>query len=618
MSQQQPPHPAADEEPEDLNNLVQDDEVIGHAFRRSLLAILLLSALGGLAYWWQSRPERAAPEQQLTASAPEEVAATSTAPEVHFTDVTTAAGIDFTHYNGAYGDKLLPESMGGGVAFLDYDLDGDQDLLLTQSADFPFAENKRRPAPTQKLYANDGHGQFTDITAQAGLDLSFYAMGMAVGDYDGDGDPDIFLTAVGPNKMLRNDGGLFTDVTQWANLAGRDEEWSASAAFFDYDNDGDLDLFVANYVRWSEEIDFELDFRLTGIGRAYGPPQSYEGTLPYLYRNEGDGTFTDVSASAGIQISNSATGLPMAKSLGVGPVDVDGDGFIDLLVANDTVRNFFFRNLGDGTFAEEGELLGVAYDRDGNATGAMGVDVGHIRNDANLGFALANFANEMSSLYVSQDDPTFFVDESITEGIGAPSRKVLSFGLFLFDYDLDGRLDLLQANGHVESDIQQVDPSQSYAQPAQLFWNAGPDAPRGFVEVTGTGDLAQPLVGRGIAYADIDGDGDLDIAIAQTGGPARLLRNDQQLGHHWLRVQLAGAAPNTTAIGAWVEVTASDLLQRRQVMPSRSYQSQVESVLTFGLGQAESVDKITVTWPDGASTEVEGGTVDRVLRLEQD
>jgi hypothetical protein len=612
--------------PDDLSELgieeelvPEDDAVIGKAFRGSMLVIAGLAAAGLAVYFVASRPEAAAPEQTLQAVAPEAVAVAVTAPPaVRFTDVTAAAGVTFTHFNGATGEKLLPETMGGGVALLDYDGDGDSDLLFVNASSWP---HDPAPAarPAMALYANDGRGRFTDVTRAAGLDKTFYGMGVAAADYDGDGDVDVFLTAVGENHLFANDGGVFTEVTRRAGVGGGAEAWSTSAGFFDYDGDGDLDLFVCDYVRWSREIDYQVDFRLDGVGRAFGPPQNYQGTFPHLYRNEGDGTFTDVSEAAGLHVINSATGVPVAKSLALAPIDVDRDGDLDVMVSNDTVQNFLFRNNGDGTFLEEAEHFGLAYDRNGNSTGAMGIDSAHFRNDHNLGFVIGNFANEMSSVYVTQDDPEFFVDEAITEGIGAPSRLMLSFGLFLFDYDLDGRLDVLQANGHVEEEIAKVDPSQRYRQPAQLFWNAGPGAGRGFVEVppASTGDLAREIVGRGAAFADLDADGDLDVVLTQISGPPLVLRNDQDLGHHWLRVRLVGRAPNRDAIGAWVELEAGGVTQRRQVMPTRSYLSQVEPTVTFGLGELDRVDSLKVVWPDGTEETVEGVEVDRLRVVEQ-
>jgi len=300
-------------------------------------------------------------------------------------------------------------------------------------------------------------------------------------------------------------------------------------------------------------------------------------------------------------------------------VDIDHDGYMDLFVANDTVQNFFFRNNHDGTFKQVAEQYGLAYDRDGNATGAMGVDSAYYRNDNDLGFVIGNFANEMTSIYVSQNDPHFFVDEAIGEGIGAPSRRSLTFGVLLFDYDLDGRLDMLASNGHIEDQIEQVDPSQQYRQSSQLFWNAGPDQPRGFVPVApeSTGDLGRKLVGRASSFADIDGDGDLDVIITQVAGPPLLARNDQATGNHWLRVRLEGTGANRDAIGAWVTLNSGGSTQRRQVMPTRSYLAQVELPVTFGLGRTDAYDSLEVAWPDGRLQRIEGGKADRLVTVRQ-
>lgn len=594
--------------------VAEDDTIIGRAFRWSLLVFAVIGVLVGIGYYSTRTTEDVKPEQAIVSVAPEAIVEEETVPNVVFVDVTKKAGIDFVHENGAYGDKLLPETMGGGAAFLDYDRDGDQDLLLVNSTTWAHRP-PIKPVPVMALYRNLGKGTFENVTASVGLDIVFYGMGAAVADYDGDGWTDIFFTAVGENRLFRNVGGKFQEVTRVAGVGGAVDQWSSGAGFFDYDRDGDLDLFVANYVRWSKEIDFELDFKLTGVGRAYGPPQNYEGCHPYLYRNEGNGVFADVSAKTGVQIKNMATGLPEAKALALGIVDIDGDGWMDVFVANDTVKNYFFHNLGDGTFEEMGELFGLAYGPDGNATGAMGTDVGYFRNDHNLGFMIGNFANEMTSVYVSQDDPTFFVDDAIGEGIGAPSRLALTFGLFLFDYDLDGRLDMLQSNGHIETEINKMDPSQHYRQSAQLFWNGGAD--NGYVPVSSIGDLATEIVGRGAAYADIDSDGDLDVILTQIAGAPLLLRNDQALKHHWLRVKLVGKSPNQDAIGAWVEVKTAGNTQRRQVMPTRSYLSQVELPITFGLGDVARVDSLKIVWPNGAKQILLDPKIDQMLVVEQ-
>lgn len=610
-------------DPSPRSRAVSDGEArITRAFRRSLIVLAVIATLVAALVFvprWLAPVERQVAETRVEAPRQQERPAQVQVPEVRFTDITQAAGIDFVHVNGAYGDKLLPETMGGGVAFLDYDNDGDQDLLFVNSDYWPGHRPPDAPTPTMGLYRNDGHGGFTRVTPGSGLDKAFYGMGVAVGDMDNDGDEDVFITAVGRNHLFRNDQGHFVELTDQAGVGGAADAWSTSAAFLDYDNDGDLDLFVANYVQWSPDIDLGIDFQLTGIGRAYGPPTTFEGSHPYLYRNEGGGRFTDVSAAAGVQVDNPATGQPMAKSLGVAPIDIDRDGLIDLFVSNDTVRNFFFHNRGDGTFAEEGVAFGVAFDRNGSATGAMGADTARYRNDADVGLAVGNFANEMTSLYVTQGDPSQFADEAIGDGIGPASRKALSFGLFFFDYDLDGREDLFEANGHLEQDINVVQPSQHYAQPPQLFWNCGAQCPSTFLEVPPgtTGDLATPVVGRGAAYADIDGDGDLDMVITQVGRRPLLLRNDQALGHHWLRVLPVGRQANRDAIGAVVELQTDGTSQWRQVMPTRSYLSQVQRAVSFGLGPDPHVQALRIHWPGGGTQVLEVPAVDRELRIEQ-
>nr|VFK26630.1 MAG: Repeat domain-containing protein [Candidatus Kentron sp. MB] len=606
----------------------QNDAIIGNAFRRSLLVLSVIAAIVAMVtyfFWIGNTPDD--PVGASTVQGPREpiISAEKQPPGVSFTDITEEAGIDFVHVNGAYGDKLLPETMGGGVAIFDYDRDGQQDLLFVNGDYWP-GHTPNTTSPTMALYRNDGEGRFADTTIDAGLAVSFYGMGVAVGDYDNDGWVDVFFTAVGRNRLFRNQGGKFREVTDLARVAGASHQWSTGTAFLDYDNDGDPDLFVANYVHWSRDIDLAVGFQLTGIGRAYGPPTTFAGAYPYLYRNDGDGTFTDVSEQSGIQVDNPATSQPMAKTLGVTITDVDRDGFPDIFLANDTVRNFLFRNQGNGTFREEGILLGVAFDRNGAATGAMGADAAYYRNDGDLGLAVGNFANEMSSLYVSPKDSVQFADESIGEGLGIASRLALTFGLFFFDYDLDGRLDLFQANGHLEQEINLVQSSQHYAQLPQLFWNSGPNAQTIFhlVPADDEDGLAKPFVGRGAAFGDLDHDGDLDIVITQIGRRPVLLRNDQALGNHWLRIQPIGNSSkgknsnvNHDAIGTWVEVTAGGVTQRRQVMPTRSYLSQAELPLTFGLGSATTIDRVRVRWPDGVTKEIEDVKVDSFVKVQR-
>jgi hypothetical protein len=541
-------------------------------------------------------------------------------PEAKFTEITAAAGVAFVHENGATGEKLLPETMGGGVAFLDYDNDGAPDLLFVNSARWPWS-SEGPPKATMALYHNDGKGRFTDVTSGSGLDVGFYGMGVAAGDFDNDGLTDVFITGVGDNRLFKNlGGGKFRDVTAAAGLTNDPARWSTSAALVDYDNDGRLDLFVCNYVKWSRETDQRVNYTLPGIGRAYGPPLNFEGTFPLLYHNEGHGSFRDVSRAAGIQITNPG-GAPIAKSLGVAPVDLNNDGRIDLVVANDQVQNFVFSNRHNGTFAEVGAPAGVAFDPFGTARGAMGIDTARFRNDDALGIAIGNFANEMNALYVARNDSLLFADEAVSEGLGHASRALLKFGLFFFDYDLDGRLDVLTANGHLDEDIAKVRPDQSYRQPAQLFWNRSSARGPGFVAVPvakAGGDLFKPIVGRGSAFADIDGDGDLDVVLTQIKGPPLLLRNDQRLGHHWLRLKLVGGKSNRDAIGAWVKVRVGDRTLSQQVMPTKGYLSQSELVLTFGLGKATKVESIEVRWPGGGIQKITELPTDRVNVIRQE
>ncbi|PYR20716.1 MAG: CRTAC1 family protein, partial [Acidobacteria bacterium] len=508
-----------------------------------------------VAVTWRMRPSSIPPAAPLPVrSGPPAIAP----PDVAFVDITRQAGVTFEHENGADGQKLLPETMGGGVAFFDFNNDGRPDLIFVDSRPWPWSARVTSHERQSRLvlYRNDGGGHFTDVTRAAGLAVDLYGMGVAAADYDNDGWVDLFVTAVGANRLFRNIGGRFVDVTRPAGVEGRADQWSTCAAWLDYDRDGDLDLFVCNYVRWSRDIDLQQDFRLVGIGRAYGPPRTFEGTFPYLYRNDGHGHFTDVSASARVQIRNPATGVPMAKSLGVSPVDLDADGWPDLVVSNDTVQNFVFHNERNGRFMEIGARSGIAFDAYGNSRSAMGIDAADFRNDGSLGIAVGNFANEMTALYVSQQAPLQFADEAIIAGIGPASRSALTFGVLFFDYDLDGRLDLVTANGHVEDEINKVQASQQYAQPPHLFWNAGAGGPATFVPVAprAGNDLFGPMVARGAAFADIDGDGDLDLVLTSIKGAPRLLRNDQHSGHHWLRLMLTGTRANRDAIGAAIEI----------------------------------------------------------------
>jgi len=593
-----------------------DDAIIGVALRWSLAIIAVVVVVAALLWVLGHR----SPDEKTIAKTVHPPRGPETpsisVPAIPFTRITEEAGIDFVHSTGATGEKLLPETMGSGAAFLDVDGDGDQDLLLVNSTDWP-GVRRSGPDPTMALYLNDGGGGFTDVTRSWGLAVPLFGMGVAVGDVEGDGDQDLFITAVGSNHLFVNDGGRFSDATTAAGVGGDPTAWSTCAGFFDADGDGDLDLIVGNYVVWSRDVDIEVGFTLNGTDRAYGPPNSFAGTVPWLYLNDGEGRFVEVGEAAGMRVMNPSTGEPMAKTLGLVIVDLGDDGRLDVLLANDTVRNFLFRNLGEGRFEEIGSEAGVGFDSAGNATGAMGVDVADFRNDGHLGFAIGNFANEMTSLYVAQGDPWVFADEAVIEGVGSPSRLRLTFGTLFFDADLDGRLDLLAVNGHIEDSISQVQASQSYRQPAQLFWNARGQDRATFVPLGEelTADLASPVVGRGATAADIDGDGDLDLLITTNGGAPLLLRNDQNLAHHWLRVVLRGQGANPGGVGAVVSIESDGRRQDRLVMPTRSYLSQVELPVTFGLGDHGGPVELRVRWPDGFVQDLGLVEVDSVIEV---
>lgn len=602
-----------------LEDEERDDTVIAVVFKRSLYVFALIAAVVVVYLVANRNPAKETTSiERDPIEAPSHLAFEEAArPVVKFTDVTRESGLTFVHYNGATGEKLLPETMGSGAAWFDLEGDGDPDLLLLNGRHWPWDPAPKR-ATTAAMYRNNGLGQFEDVTDEAGLQESLYATGVACGDVDNDGDTDLFIAALGTNRLLLNQGGVFQDVSQQAGVTGSADVWSTSAGFLDYDNDGWLDLFVCNYIAWNKEVDIKLNFSINGVDRAYGPPTNYPGAYCYLYRNKGGGQFEDVSKGAGIQVANPVTGEPLGKALATTFADVDQDGYLDIIVANDTVQNFLFHNQ-NGRFEEKGSQSGLAFNAMGGATGAMGVDIADFANRGLLGLGVANFANEATSFYVQQTaQQILFSDMANSQGIGSPSRLKLSFGLFFFDYDLDGRLDLLQANGHLENEISEVQPSQTYQQSAQLFWNRGSGRGSTFIEVPAveTGDLATPIVGRGATYADMDGDGDLDVLLTQVAGPALLLRNDSELDHHWLRVKLVGKR-QPEAIGARVSLTANGVTQSQRVMPTRSYLTQVELPVTFGLGTLNSVESLTITWPGGNEQAVVDVELDQVITVHE-
>jgi hypothetical protein len=504
-------------------------------------------------------------------------------------DVSGPAGIQFHHNSGAYGGKLLPETLGSGCAFLDYDADGWQDILLVNGMDW--AGHKRQRS-TLKLYRNNRNGTFTDVTRATGLDVEMYGMGVAVGDYDNDGFPDILITCVGQNRLFKNTGkGTFVDVTQKSGLGGR-QAMSTSALWFDYDRDGRLDLFVCNYVRWSP--DHDVFCSLDGKHKSYCTPEAYRGDTSWLFHNRGDGTFEDITAKSGIFDSSS-------KALGAAMLDYDQDGWPDLLVANDTQPNKLYRNQRNGTFKDVGMEAGIALSAEGKARAGMGIDAGDFTNSGTPGIAITNFDNEMAGLYRAQGKGAF-EDVATPSGIGLPTKNSLGFGCAFFDVDLDGDLDLAIANGHIDETVRNIRGNVGYAQPPQLFLNDGNGK---FHDVAGEAgaDFNQAKVGRGLAYGDFDRDGDLDLLITTNNGPAYLYRNDQNSGNRSIRFRLVGTKSNRDAIGATVRVESSGLSQSRLVKSGSSYLSQSELSVTFGLGKRDTIDRVVIQWPSGQTEE---------------
>ena len=505
------------------------------------------------------------------------------------TDVTSVAGLDFHHNSGAYGGKLLPETLGSGCAFIDYDADGWQDILLVNGMDWPGHQRQRS---TLKLYRNNRNGTFTDVTRAAGLDLEMYGMGVAVGDYNNDGFPDILITCVGQNRLFRNTGkGTFVDVTQKSGL-GKRQALSTSALWFDYDRDGLLDLFVCNYVRWSTEHDVFCS--LDGKHKSYCTPEAYRGETCWLFHNRGDGTFEDVTAHSGIFDSSS-------KALGVAMLDFGRDGWPDLLVANDTQPNKLYRNQQNGTFRDVGMEAGIALSTEGKARAGMGVDVGDFLNAGMPGLAITNFDNEMIGMY-RESKPGSYEDLSLQSGIGLASKNSLGFGCAFLDVNLDGWLDLAVANGHIDETVRNIRGNVGYAQPPQLFLNNGKGVFRDVAGEAGAG-FVQSKVGRGVACGDFDGDGDTDLLITTNNGPAYLYRNDQSSGNRSVRFRLVGTKSNRDAIGAEVRIECGGVTQARLVKSGSSYLSQSELPVTFGVGKRDSIDRVVILWPSGRSEE---------------
>jgi len=527
----------------------------------------------------------------------------SSHPLFQLKDVTSQAGIDFRHNSGAYGGKFLPETLGSGCAFLDYDSDGYPDILLVNSMDWP---GHKRIRSALKLYKNNRNGTFSDVTRAAGLDIELYGMGVAVGDYNNDGFPDILITCVGQNHLFLNTGkGTFRDVTKSSGL-GRRMAFSTSALWFDYDRDGHLDLFVCNYVNWSPEHDVFCS--LDGKNKSYCTPEAYRGETCWLFHNRGDGTFEDATAASGIFDTSS-------KSLGVAMLDFDQDGWPDLFVANDTQPNKLYRNLRNGKFKDAAVEAGLAFSADGKARAGMGVDVGDFENSGRPGIAITNFDNEMVGLYRSPSAGQFD-DVSLAAGVGGPSKTTLGFGCGFADLDLDGHLDLVIANGHIDDTVRNIRGNVGYAQPPHLFLNLGKGKFQDVVDTNG-GDFAAPRVGRGLAFADFDRDGDVDLLLTTNNGPAYLFRNDLHPGSRALRLHLTGTKSNRDAIGAVVRIYHGGETQMRTVRGGSSYLSQSELPLTFGVGSSDRVDRLAVEWPSGTTQEFKNVSTAKAYELHE-
>jgi len=505
------------------------------------------------------------------------------------TEVTQSAGIDFVHNSGAFGGKYLPETLGPGCAFLDYDNDGWQDILLINGMDWPGHKQHRT---TMRLYHNNRNGTFTDVTKRAGLDIEMYGLGVAVGDFNNDGFPDLFVSCVGQSRLFQNTGkGTFVDVTERSGI-GKRQGFSTSALWFDYDRDGHLDLFVCNYVKWSPEQDVFCS--LDAKHKSYCTPEAYRGATAWLFHNRGNGTFEDVTATSGIFDSSS-------KSLGVAMLDHDQDGWIDLLVANDTQPNKLYQNRRNGTFEDVALKAGVAFSEDGKARAGMGVDVADYDNSGIPGLVVTNFDNEMLGFYRGAKNGTY-LDLAPGSNIGKLSQRSLGFGCFFFDVDLDGRLDLLVVNGHIDDTVRNVRADTNYEQPPHLFLNRGRE---GFVDVAaeaGT-DFARPKVGRGAAFGDFDNDGDLDVLVTTNQGPAHLYRNDQLVKNRGVRIRLVGTKSNRDAIGATVKLYRGNECSSQMVKSGSSYLSQSEFPLTFGMGLRDKAERVVILWPSGRTEE---------------
>ncbi|MEX2399141.1 MAG: CRTAC1 family protein [Rhodothermales bacterium] len=511
-----------------------------------------------------------------------------------FTDVTEVAGLAaFRHSNGGFGEKWFPEIMGSGGAFVDYDGDGWLDILLVGGGSLP--SRPVEDVPAVSLFRNVGYGTFRDVTRESGLsDVRAYGMGIAVADYDNDGDPDFLLTTLQENLLFRNDGGVFTEIGREAGIADV-ARWSTSAIFFDADRDGHLDIYVTNYVAWSADTDIECEH---AGRRDFCNPRQYRGVADSFYRNDGRGKFVNAGESAGFHNGIELVG---SRGLGVTELDFNNDGWPDVYVANDGGRNYLFRNDGEGAFTETATRSGVAFDQRGTPRAGMGVDVGVVDSTRELSIFVGNFSQETVSVW-RHEQGGFFVDRAAVSGVGFPSRGTLTFGLVLFDIDLDTDLDLLLANGNVIEQIASMQAGVTFRERPQLFVNRGDGVFDEFE--TAHGPLSKRMLARGLAVGDVDRDGDLDMLVTENDGPAHLWRNDLD-GGAFLRVRLQGTESNRDGVGARILAAIPGHTMERRVRAGFSYLSDSEKTATFGLGRHRDVSTLEVTWPSGRVERIE-------------
>jgi hypothetical protein len=533
-------------------------------------------------------------------------ASASPASHVTFVDVAHSSGINFRHDNAASQEKYLIETMGSGCGWIDYDQNGLLDLYLVNSA------ATRLYIPKQPLrsalYRNNGDGTFTNVTEKAGVGAAdLFGMGVAVGDYNNDGYPDLFVLGYGRCILYHNNGdGTFTDITARAGVSNHGK-WASSAAWFDYDNDGKLDLVIANYVDWSPENNFWCGDRTPGM-RSYCHPDVYHGQAPTLYHNNGDGTFTDVSMQSGL-------GLKPSNGLGIVTFDYDNDGWQDVFIANDHLPNSLFHNNRDGTFREVGYAAGVAVGMDGQFEAGMGTDAADTTGSGRLDLVVTHLDQQLARFYRNLGDSTFD-DATFRSKISYATFRLSGFGTRFLDYDNDGSRDLFMANGHVLDNIQKYHAETTYAEPKLMFRNTGRGIFENVSDQLGP-DFHVPIVSRGAAVADFDNDGDLDILVSNNGQAPQLLRNDGGNTNHWLEIFLIGTRSNRDAVGARVKVVAGDLIQYDQRKGGMSYQSAQDPRLHFGLREHTNVDSVEITWPSGATTKLTNIKSDQIISIKE-